>query len=130
MVPVVPVANAHRIDVPVKGDDLLALAHPAQSVALRVDLRLVKAQALHLQDRALDDPLLPTALAGDGDQIPQEPCHIRLIAFSSPLDRFKIHGAALHLACAYSVCFDPDAACAGSLCSYHIIENAVVKQNF
>ena len=94
--PVVDVADAHGVDVGVDGDDLVALAHPADDVAQAVDLHLVEAQLLHLGLDAHDDFLLLTALAGVGDHIPQETGHIGLVALCCSLDRFKIHNAALH----------------------------------
>ena len=120
--PVGRVAHAYRVNMPVKGDDLLPRAHPAQSVALRVDLRLVKPQLLHLPDGPPDHPLLLTALAGDGDQVPQKSAHVRLIPLGGPLDGFKIHSALLPS--------PPLDAPFRALCLYHIIEPPDVKQNF
>ena len=80
----------------VDGDDLLALAHPADDVAQAVDLHLVEAQLLHFSFDAQDDFLLLAALAGMGDHIPQKPGHIGLVAFGCRFDRFKIHNFALH----------------------------------
>ena len=94
--PVRDVADADRVDVVVDGDDLLAVAHPADHVAQTVDFHLVKAQLLHLGLDAHDNVLFLAALAGMGDHIPQEPGHLRLVAFRRTLDRIEIHNAALH----------------------------------
>ena len=83
--PVLDVADAHGVDDPVAG------SHPAQDVALAVDLHLIKAQLLHLGGDAADDALLAAALAGDGHKIPQEAGHVCPVAFRRLLDRFKIH---------------------------------------
>ena len=95
--PVVDVADAHGVDVGVEGDDLVAVAHPADDVAQAVDLHLVVAQLLHLRLDAVDDVLFLAALAGVGDHLPQEPGHVRLIALGRRFDRFKIHIADLHI---------------------------------
>ena len=89
--PVVDVADAHGVDVGVDGDDLFALAHPADDVAQAVDLHLVIAQLFHLGLDAHDHFLLLAALAGMRDHVPQEPAHIRLIAPSCFFDRFEVH---------------------------------------
>ena len=60
---------------------------------------------LHLSLDAHDDFLFLTALAGVGDHIPQEPGHIRLVAFCRFLDRFEIHNAVLHVICIDQVVF-------------------------
>ena len=158
LLPVEDVANAHGVDMPVKGDDLVPLAHPAQRVALGIDLRAVKAQPLHLQDRALDDPLLAAALAGNGDQVPQEFAHVLPVALRCPLDALKVHRSRppFHVfsvnilflerkrikknlgsagAAGPAVGRSPVAAplrtdAAAPLYPYHSIENAVVKQFF
>ena len=62
----------------VDGDDLVALAHPADDVAQAVDLHLVVAQLLHLGLDAGHDFLLLAALAGVGDHRPQEAGHVGL----------------------------------------------------
>ena len=62
-VPVVDVADANGVDVGVDGDDLVAVAHPADDVAKAVDLHLVEAQLLHLGLDAGNDLAL---LAGLG----------------------------------------------------------------
>ena len=95
--PVVDVADAHGVDVGVEGDDLVAVAHPADDVAQAVDLHLVIAQLLHLRLDAVDNLLLLTALAGVRDHLSQEPGHVGLIALGRRFDRFKIHIADLHI---------------------------------
>ena len=62
--PVVAVADAHGVDVGVDGDDLVALAHPADDVAQAVDLDLVKAELLHLGLDAGHDLALLAGLGG------------------------------------------------------------------
>src|SRR5699024_4407273 len=89
--PVIDVADTHGVDVGVDGDDLLAVAHPADDVAQAVDLYLVIAQLLHLGLDAHDHFFLLAALAGVGDHGPQEAAHIRFIALSRALNRLKIH---------------------------------------
>ena len=79
----------------VKGDQTGAVAHVTQGVALGVDLGPVKAQLVHFFDGAADDALLLAALAGDGDQIPQELGHVGQIVLGGLLDLFKIHGSVL-----------------------------------
>ena len=91
MGPVGQIADAHGIDVGVNGDDLLAVAHPADDVAQAVDFHLIVAQLLHLSLDALDHALLLAALAGDGDHGPQELGHVILVAFGGGFDCFKIH---------------------------------------
>ena len=81
----------------VEGDDLVAVAHPADDVAQAVDLHLVIAQLLHLRLDAVDNLLLLTALAGVRDHLSQEPGHVGLIALGRRFDRFKIHIADLHI---------------------------------
>ena len=90
--PVGQVADAHGVDVGVDGDDLLAVAHPADDVAQAVDFHLVKVQLLHLGLDALDHALLLAALAGDGDHGAQKLRHVFLVAFGGCLDSFIIHG--------------------------------------
>src|SRR5699024_808441 len=90
--PVGQVADAHGVDVGVDGDDLFALAHPADDVAQAVDFHLVKVQLLHLGLDALDHALLLAALAGDGDHGAQKLRHVFLVAFGGCLDSFIIHG--------------------------------------
>ena len=112
----------HGVDVGVDGNDLLALAHPADDVAQAVDLDLVIAQLLHLGLDAHDHFLLLAALAGMGDHVPQEPAHVRLIALCRFLDRFEVHNE-----------YPPSKICSVGdrfSTSYHNTENAVVKQNF
>ena len=94
--PVVDIADAHGVDVGVDGDDLVALAHPADHVAKAVKLGLVKAQLLHLGLDALANALLLAALAGDADHVPQEAGYVGLITFGSSFDLLKIHGNDLH----------------------------------
>ena len=65
--PVGEVADAHGVDVGVDGDDLLAIAHPADDVAETVDLHLVIAQMLHLSLDAVDDLALFAAFTGVRD---------------------------------------------------------------
>ena len=89
--PVADVADAHGVDVGVDGDDLLALAHPADDVAQAVDLHLVIAQLFHFGLDAHDHFLLLAALAGVGDHVPQEPAHVRLVALGGLFDRFEVH---------------------------------------
>src|SRR5699024_10361976 len=133
--PVVDVADAHSVDVGVDGDDLLTLAHPADDVAEAVDLHLVVAQLLHLLGDALDHALLPAALAGNGDHVPQKAGHVRAVALGSLLDRVKFHSTA-----------PPCTVCRNKVCSryfcniiyaglpplylYHTIKTADVKQKF
>ena len=97
--PVAEIADAYGIDMRVDGDDLFALAHPADDVAQAVDLYLIKAQLLHLGLDAQNDFLFFTALTGVRDHLPQETGHICLIASGCCLDRFKIHNRTLHLNC-------------------------------
>ena len=94
--PVGEVADAHGVDVGVDGDDLLAVAHPADDVAETVDLHLVIAQMLHLSLDAVDDLALFAAFTGVRDHFPQEAGHVRLIILGRSLDRFKIHIITLH----------------------------------
>ncbi|MPM74515.1 hypothetical protein SDC9_121503 [bioreactor metagenome] len=89
--PVFPVADAHGVDMGVIGDDLFTVTHPAQNVSLAVDLHLVKAHLFHLGGNTADDALFFAALAGNGDQVPQESGHIGLVAFGGGFDCIKIH---------------------------------------
>ena len=89
--PVVDVADAHGVDVGVEGDDLVALAHPADDVAQAVYLHRVVAQLLHLGLDAGHHFLLLAALAGVGDHRPQEAGHIGLVALGCLLDLLVIH---------------------------------------
>ena len=125
--PVVDVAHAHGVDVGVDGDDLLALAHPADDVAQAVDLDLVEAQPLHLGLDAKDHFLLLAALAGMGDHVPQEPGHLRLVPLRRRLDLLEIHDADLHL---NFIAGGPVSPAVCSLQPYHITISPVVKQNF
>ena len=97
LLPVGDVADAHGVDVAVEGDDLLTGAHPAQGVALGVDLGLVEAQGLHLGDGALHHALLLAALAGDGDQVPEKLGHGRQIRLRRFFDLGVIHKATSYL---------------------------------
>ena len=73
--PVGDVADADGVDMPVERDDLFTLTHPAQRVALGIDLRPVEAELFHLGDGAADHALLIAALARNGDQIAQKTGH-------------------------------------------------------
>ena len=94
--PVLDVADAHGVDVAVDGDDLVALAHPADDVAQLVELHLVIAQSLQLLGDALDDALLLAGLGRNGDHVPQELDHGGLIALGSFSDGFEIHNVPPH----------------------------------
>ena len=96
-VPVVDVADAHGVDVAVNGDDLVALAHPADDVAQLVELHLVIAQSLQLLGDALDDALLLAGLGRNGDHVTQELDHGGLIALGSFSDGFEIHNVPPHI---------------------------------
>ena len=89
--PVVPVAHAHGVDVGVKGDDLVALAHPADHVAQAVHFHRIVAQLLHLGLDAGDHLFLLAALAGVGDHGPQEAGHVGLITGGGGFDLLVIH---------------------------------------
>ena len=89
--PVVDVADAHGVDVAVDGDDLVALAHPADDVAQLVELHLVIAQGLQLLGDALDDALFLTRLGRDGDHVPQELDHSGFVRLGGVSDGSKIH---------------------------------------
>ena len=97
MGPVVDVADAHGVDVGVDGDDLVALAHPADDVAQAVHFHLIVAQLLHLGFDAGDHFLLLAALAGVGDHVPQEAGHVGLVAFGGGFDLLKIHVSDLQI---------------------------------
>ena len=75
----------------VDGDDLFALAHPADDVAQPVDLHPVEGECFHLLPDALYHAALFTAFAGNGDHIPQEAGHIFPVALGRLFDGFKIH---------------------------------------
>ena len=89
--PVGPVADAHGVHVGVDGDDLLALAQPADDVAQLVEFNLVVAQLFQLPGDASDDALLLAGLGGDGDHVPQKADHVLSVSFGSLPDSFKIH---------------------------------------
>ena len=89
--PVVPVAHAHGVDVGVEGDDLVALAHPADHVAQAVHFHRIVAQLLHLGLDAGDHLFLLAALAGVGDHGPQEAGHVGLITGGGGFDLLVIH---------------------------------------
>ena len=89
--PVVDVADAHGVDVAVDGDDLVALAHPADDVAQFVKLHLVIAQGLQLLGNALHNALFLAGLGRDGDHVAQELHHSGLVALGSFSDGLKIH---------------------------------------
>ena len=95
--PVVDVADADGVDVGVDGDDLVAIADPADDVAELVELNLVIAELVHFLGNALDDALLLAALAGDGDHVAQELGHVSLIALCGLFDRFEIHCSYLRI---------------------------------
>ena len=89
--PVRDVADADRVDVGVDGDDLLAVAHPADDVAEAVHLDLVVAQLLHLGLDAGDDFLFLAALARVRDHRAQKRAHVGLVALGGGFDLFKVH---------------------------------------
>ena len=89
--PVLDVADAHGVDVGVNGDDLVAAAHPADDIAQLIKLYLVVAQGLHFLGDAIDNALLLAGLRGNGDHVPQELDHCRLIALCGLFNGFKIH---------------------------------------
>ena len=89
--PVLDVADAHGVDVAVDGDDLVALAHPADDVAQLVELYLVIAQSLQLLGDALDHALFLAGLGRNGDHVPQELDHGGLVRLGSVSDGSKIH---------------------------------------
>ena len=120
--PVGEVADAHGIDVGVDGDDLFAVAHPADDVAQTVHFHLIIAQTLHLGLDAVDDFPLLAAFAGVGDHFPQEAGHVRLIPSGRRLDRFKIHIVTLHNLYFTNVC-------SGCFHPYHSTIPYSVKQN-
>ena len=134
MLPVVDVADAHGVDVAVDGDDLVTVAQPADDVAQLVDLHLVIAKSFQLLCDAADDALFLAALAGDGDHVPQEAAHGRLVSFSSFFDGFEIHNMYLHSNCIS--CVLPNnfyMSCTGNLCNSHPYNSTVtadVKQKF
>ena len=123
--PVFAVADADGVDVGVDGDDLIALAHPADDVAELVKFDLVIAELLHFLGDALDNALFLTGLGRNPDHVPKELCHVGLIAFSRCFNLFIIHKPAssrlfiLFILTAYR-----------SLCLHHTTTYAVVKQNF
>ena len=126
--PVVLVADTHGVNMAIVGNDTGAVAHPAQNVALRVDLHLVEAHLFHLGGNAPDDALLAAALAGDGDQVPQKPGHIRLIALGGSFDRFKIHIPCLLKTFYHNAFAVPVRQQDARICSYHNIRTKDVKQ--
>ena len=89
--PVFDIADANSVDVDVDGDDLVALAHPADDVAQLVELHLVIAQGLQLLGDALDDALFLTGLGRDGDHVPQELDHSGFVRLGGVSDGSKIH---------------------------------------
>ena len=82
----------------VDGNDLIALAYPADDVAQLVELHLVIPQAFHFLGDAADDALFLAGFRGDGDHVPQELGHSGTIVLCGLLDGFEIHGVT-------SVCF-------------------------
>ena len=91
LLPVGDVAYANGVYMPVKSYDLVAGTHPAKGIALRVYLSLIKAKLLHFFNSTLYDALFLAALAGNGDKVPEELCHVGDIALCSFLDAFVIH---------------------------------------
>ena len=75
----------------VDGDDLVALAHPADDVAQLIELNLIIAQRLQLLGDALDDALLLAGLGRNGDHVAQELDHGGLVRLSSVSDGSEIH---------------------------------------
>lgn len=92
MLPIGKVADAHGVDMAIKGDNLFTVAHPAERIALWIDLRLIKAERFHFFYGAADHALFPAAFARDADEVAQEFCHLRKIPFRSFLDFIEIHG--------------------------------------
>ena len=84
--PVVPVADAHGVDVGVKGDEGFTGAHVSQNIAHGADFYLVKFQAAHLLGDAVDVGLLPAALPGISHNLPKKPGHVLLIALGGFFD--------------------------------------------
>ena len=125
--PVVPVADAHGVDVGVDGDDLVAFAHPADDIAQAVDFHFVITQLFQFCLDAHDHILLLAALAGMRDHGPQELAHIGFIFLCCAFDCFKIH-------CQYPPSSNNISerlrGLFFALTYYHSIECAVVKQNF
>ena len=91
--PVCDVADAHRVDVGVDGDDLLAVAHPADDVAEAVDLDLVIAELFHLGLDAGHYFFFLAALARVGDHGAKESAHIGLVSLGGGFDLFEVHFA-------------------------------------
>ena len=89
--PVGPVADAHGVDVGVDGDDLVALAQPADDVAQLVEFHFVVTQLGQLGGDALRHALLLAGFGRNGDHVPQEAGHVLLVALGSLPDLFKIH---------------------------------------
>ncbi|MPM68902.1 hypothetical protein SDC9_115837 [bioreactor metagenome] len=89
--PVVPVADAHGVDMGVKADESLARTHIPQDVAHGIDDDFVKAHLLHLGFNTLHVSFFAGALTGDGNQVPEKPCHVRLKAFGCLFNSIKIH---------------------------------------
>ena len=77
--PVVAVADAHRVDMGVQRDHARARTDGADDVAHRVDLDRVEADFLHLFLDALDLRAFLAAFAGKADHVAQEAGHVGLV---------------------------------------------------
>ena len=78
--PVVPKADAHRIDVTVERDQSRTVAQKAEAVALSVDLHLIEADLFHLFGNSFYDQFFFAAFTRYLYHIPEERGHVFLIA--------------------------------------------------
>ena len=91
--PVGTVADAHGIDVRVKGDDAGAISDKAEDVAHLVDFDPVEADLFHFFLDTPDHAFFLAAFARDADHIAQESGHFRFILFGEFVNTGKIDGA-------------------------------------